>query len=79
MVVFPSKERLAAQHLSQNAADRPDIDGLGVLLERKHYLRRVVPAGGHIFSHEALPVLNAGSKAGETEIADLRIAVRVQQ
>lgn len=79
MVVFAGEKRLPAQHLRQDATDGPKIDGFGVLLERKHYLGRAVPAGGDIFNHEALLFLDTGSKAGEPEIADLQIVVRVQQ
>ena len=43
VVVASGEERLAAQHLCEDAADAPDVDGLGVLLEREHDLGRAVP------------------------------------
>ena len=54
MVVVPAREeRLAREHLGQDASNGPDVDGLCILLEGKHYLWRTVPSSGDVFSHEA--------------------------
>lgn len=54
MVVVPAREQgLAGEHLGKDASDRPDVDGLCVLLEGKHDFRRTIPSGGDVFGHEA--------------------------
>ena len=79
VVILAGEERLAAKHLGQNAADRPHVDGLGVLLESKHDFRCTIPASGDVFGHETLVVLGTGGGTCETEIADLQIAIRVEE
>lgn len=39
-VVFPREDRLVGQHLSQDAAHRPDVDGLRVALKHEHVTHR---------------------------------------
>jgi hypothetical protein len=41
--ISAGEERLAGEHLGEDAADGPDVDRARVLLERKHHLRRAVP------------------------------------
>ena len=53
VVVSAGEERLAGEHLGQDASNRPDVDGFCVLLEGKHDFWRTVPSSGDIFSHEA--------------------------
>jgi hypothetical protein len=77
--VFSGEERLAAQHLGEDAADTPDIDGLGVFLEGQHDFGGTVPSCGHIFGHEARIVIGRGSRSSETKIADLEIAVGIEK
>ena len=44
VIVLAWEEGLAAQHLGEDAANRPDIDRLGVHPEREHDLRGTVPS-----------------------------------
>ena len=43
-VVLAGEERAPAQHLGQDAARRPNVNGLGVGLAVEHNLGRTVPA-----------------------------------
>ena len=73
------EQRLAAQHLGQNTANRPHVNRLCVLLERKHNLRRTIPSRCNIFGHEARVVFGRGCRSGETKVADLQIAIGVEE
>lgn len=82
MIVSPREERLAAQHLCQNASNGPYVDGLGVLLEREHDFRRAVPSRRDVFSHE--PGFSARRLGGfygscKTKVADLEVAVGIEE
>ena len=77
--VLAREQRLAAEHLGENAADGPDVDGLGVLLEGQHDFGSTIPASGNVFRHEARVVLLRRCRAGQTKIANLEIAVGIQQ
>ena len=79
LTVLAREERLATQHLRQNAAHRPYVDRLGVFLKCQHDLRRTVPSGSHIFCHEARVVLLRRSRTSQAEIADFQIAISVEQ
>ena len=47
-VVLAGEDWSVGDHLSQDTADCPDIDGLVVSLGVDHDLRRSVPAGGNV-------------------------------
>ena len=79
VVILAREERLAVEHLSQDATNTPHVDSLGVLLECEHDLGCTVPACGYIFGHEARVVLGAGSRTRKTEIADFQIAVGIKE
>ncbi|KAG5458717.1 MAG: hypothetical protein BJ554DRAFT_1008, partial [Olpidium bornovanus] len=81
VVVPPREQGLPAEHLGEDAPDAPDVDRLGVLLERQHDLRCAVPPRGDVLGHEVVrPVALVGAgAAGEAEVADLKVAVGVQQ
>ena len=70
-VVLAREEGLAAQQLGEDAADRPDVDGLGVLLPREHDLRRAVPSRRHVLGHEARVVLLWVRNARQPKVAHL--------
>lgn len=72
-VILARKERLALQHLRENAAGAPDINLNVILLPRKHDFWGSVVSRRHISSH--LGVLNAR----KSEITNLQIAVLVDQ
>lgn len=72
-VVLSREERLALEHLGENASCTPDINLNIVLLPCEHDLGRSVVSGGHVAGH--LRVLDTG----ETEIANLQIAVLVDE
>jgi hypothetical protein len=72
-VVLAGEERLALKHLSKDAACTPDIDLDIVLLPCEHDLRGSVVSGRDVTRH--LRVLYTG----ETEVANLEIAVLVDE
>ena len=49
MVVSAGEEGFAAEEFSENAADRPDVDGFGVFLEGEHDLGCAVPSRCDVF------------------------------
>ena len=56
------------------------LTGFGVALEAQHDLRRAVPARRHVLSHVARIFLRVhGKAAGQSKIADLELAVGVDQ
>ncbi len=48
------KKLLPSEHLCEDAADGPDVDGRRVLDDGHHELRRAVPARRHVLRHEHL-------------------------
>ena len=72
-VILAREQRLALEHLGENAARAPDIHLNVVLLPREHNLRCSVVSCRDITGH--LGVLYTG----ETEIADLEITVLVYE
>ena len=72
-VVLSGEQRLALEHLSEDAAGAPDVDLDVVLLPGEHDLGGTVVAGRHVAGH--LGVLDAG----EAEVADLEVAVLVDE
>ena len=48
-VVLPREDRSVGEHLGQDAADGPDVNGLGVALGVEHDLRGAIPARSHVF------------------------------
>jgi hypothetical protein len=79
LTILSREQRLATQHLSQDTANGPDINGLGVLLEGQHNLRSSVPTGRDIFCHEARVVFLGGCRASEAEIANLKVAIGIEK
>jgi len=79
VVIFSGEQGLATQHLSQDTANGPNINGLGVLLESQHNLRGSVPAGCDVFSHETGVVFLRGGRASEAEIANLEVAIGIEE
>jgi hypothetical protein len=72
-VILPWEKRLAFQHLCEDTSSTPDINLDIVLLPCEHNLRGSVVSRGDISSH--LGILDTG----QTEVADLQIAVFVDQ
>ncbi len=72
-VILPWEKRLALQHLRKDTSSTPDVNLNIVFLPCKHNLGSSVVSRRHIASH--LGVLNPG----QTEVADLQIAVLVDQ
>jgi len=79
LTVLAWEQWLGAKHLSQDASNGPDINSLGVLLEGQHDLWSAVPASGDVLGHETRVVLSRCGRACKTEVADLKIAVGVQE
>lgn len=72
-MVLSGEKRLSLQHLGKDASCTPDVHLHIVLLPCEHDLRRTVVSGGDVTRH--LRVLYTG----ETEVADLEIAVLVDE
>ena len=72
-MVLAGEQGLALQHLGEDATCAPDVHLNVVFLPCEHDLRRSVVAGGHVTGH--LGVLYTG----ETEVADLEIAIFVDE
>lgn len=72
-VIFSWKQRLSFQHLREDTPCTPDINLHVVLLPCEHDLGGSVVARGDISGH--LRILNTG----QTEVADLQIAVLVDE
>jgi hypothetical protein len=75
VVVAAGEEGLSAEHLCEDTADAPHVDGAGVLFECEHDLGGAVPAGCDVFGHEGGAVVGdvwrGTGGAGEAEIAEL--------
>jgi len=72
-MVFSREQRLALEHLGEDAAGAPDIHLDVVLLPGKHNLGGAIVSSRDVARH--LRILNAR----QTEVADLQIAVLVHQ
>ena len=72
-MVLAREQRLALDHLGEDAPGAPDVDLDVVLLPRQHDLRRAVVSSRNVARH--LGIL----QAGEAEVADLEIAVLVDE
>jgi hypothetical protein len=72
-VILSWKKRLALQHLCEDTSSTPDINLDIVFLPCEHNLRGSVVSCGDISGH--LGILDTG----QTEVADLQIAVLVDQ
>lgn len=72
-VILSREKRLALKHLSENATSTPDINFNVVFLPGEHNLGSSVVSCRNIASH--LGVLDSG----KTEVADLQIAVFVDE
>jgi hypothetical protein len=72
-VVLAREQGLALEHLCENASRTPDVYLHVVLLPCEHNLGRSVVSGGNVSGH--LRVLYTG----ETEVANLEIAVLVYE
>ena len=71
------EERLAAQHLREDAAERPHVDGLAVVLALGEQLGRSVPARHDVLCQIVEELhLHAARKA---EVADGQVAVGVDE
>lgn len=74
-VVASGEERLAVDELHEDAANGPDVDGGGVVGGVEQQLGRAVPPGHHVLRHHVA----LGGGARQPEVADLEVAVGVQQ
>jgi hypothetical protein len=72
-VVLAGEQRLALEHLGENAAGAPDVHLDVVFLPREHDLRRPVVSRRNVARH--LRILDAR----QAKVADLEVAVLVDQ
>lgn len=71
-IVLAGKDGPVADHLSQNAAHRPNINGLGVALRVEHDFRCPVPPSGNILGEESGVVVGRVGHTRQSEVANLR-------
>ena len=72
-IVLAGEDRSVADHLGENASDRPDVNRLGVALRVQHDLRRPVPPGGHVLGEEAGVIVGRVGDARKPEVANLHV------
>lgn len=77
LAVNAGKDRLSDEHLGEDAAHAPDVNGGRVLLPGEDELWRAVPSGGDVLGHDSSVALNFC--AGEPEIADFEVTVAVHE
>eukprot|EP00906_Rhabdomonas_costata_P020252 RCo029434 len=78
----PREHRLARQKLPKDASHGPHVDALGVLRAAQEDLRGTVPPGGDVVRQHGLHgllALQAGNGAGQPKVAQLHVALAVQQ
>jgi len=84
-VVSALEDRLSTEKFRQDAANRPYVDGSGVVGETKHDFRRTVPSGGDIFRHETLVsgslrgTATRGVSSRESKVTNLELTVGIDQ
>ena len=82
-VVVARKVRFAEDQLGEYATDRPNVDGIGILMTRQHNLGRAVPPRNDIFSQEqssiSFLVVWLGDSSRKAKVADLEVAIRIHQ
>mmetsp|Transcript_30089 Transcript_30089/g.87643 ORF Transcript_30089/g.87643 Transcript_30089/m.87643 type:complete len:243 (+) Transcript_30089:213-941(+) len=77
-VVASRKDRFLGQHLGKDARDGPDVD-LGVIGRTgQHDLWGAVPPSDHVLG-EVLLLLSVGDATGEPKVAQLEVAIRIQE
>ena len=74
------KHGLAVEHLADEAAERPDVDGLAVVLASEEQFGRPVPPGGDVVSHhDDFVVIGLLHESDQSEVAELGVAVLVDE
>lgn len=69
--VLSRKEDAVAVHLSQNASNGPEVNGLGIDFRCEHNFRCSIPPGSHVLRQKTRLVTFRVCYAGQTEIAYL--------
>ena len=78
-VVLAREDGAVGEHLGQDAAHGPDVDGLRVALGVEHDLGGPVPPGGHVLGEEACVVMFRICNSCETKVTDLEVTGGVQE
>ena len=78
-VVLARKYGAIREHLSQDATNRPDIDGLSIALGVEHDLWRSVPPGGDVLGQEPSVVVFWISYSCQTKVTNFEVARGVQE
>mmetsp|Transcript_13982 Transcript_13982/g.33355 ORF Transcript_13982/g.33355 Transcript_13982/m.33355 type:complete len:215 (+) Transcript_13982:210-854(+) len=76
---LPWKKRPAGRHLSQNAADRPNVDRTRVVCPRAQHLWSTIPTRADVLCHGTDPLLVGEAHSGQAKVADLEVAVAIHQ
>mmetsp|Transcript_101244 Transcript_101244/g.226038 ORF Transcript_101244/g.226038 Transcript_101244/m.226038 type:complete len:332 (-) Transcript_101244:178-1173(-) len=77
-VVLSGEDGLSADELTEDAPNRPHVDGLRVLGCQEHYLGRAVPPRDDVVGEGGI-VLVVSESPGKAEVTDLQVAVFVHQ
>lgn len=77
--ILSREQWLPVEHFSQDTSHAPNVNGLGILLEREHDFRSTVPSSGDVFGHEAGIVLGRSGRTCESKVADFEIAIGIQK
>lgn len=72
-VILSREQRRTGNHLGEDTANTPDVNGHIVLLPRKHNFGSTVVTSGDVSSHERI------LDTSQTKVADLEIAVLVNE
>mmetsp|Transcript_20246 Transcript_20246/g.41378 ORF Transcript_20246/g.41378 Transcript_20246/m.41378 type:complete len:239 (-) Transcript_20246:447-1163(-) len=79
-VVTPGEERLAPDHLCEDATDSPHVDGRRVVLVLHEQLRCSVPACHHVFCEAHVLGLHVGvDRPRQSKVTDLQVAILVDE
>ena len=74
------KHWLASHHLTNQASQRPNINFLRVVFTTQQKLRRPIPPGGNVVSHDdSLIILRLFKRPDQPEIAQFGVAVFINQ
>ena len=70
-VVLAGEDRSVRNHLSQDAADGPDIDRLGIATRVQHDFGSTIPTCSDVFCQESAMIVCWVGNTSQTEVTDL--------
>lgn len=70
--MFSWEQWAIGQHVSKDAANRPDVNGFGISLGIEHDLRSSVPTGCNIFCQDSRVVMIWICHSGQPKVTNLK-------